>query len=161
MILNFNPRTHRGVRHVLIGVSSISYGISIHAPIVGCDMSNVFFINLKGEISIHAPIVGCDCIKKIHLYFLLNFNPRTHRGVRQYHSFYFSFLSRFQSTHPSWGATITVLVNGAEIWKISIHAPIVGCDGSTGVACMNTNRFQSTHPSWGATRYSHIVGESL
>ena len=36
-------------------------------------------------------------------------------------------MDKFQSTHPSWGAT-----EEAEQWlnteEISIHAPIVGCD---------------------------------
>ena len=38
-------------------------------------------------------------------------------------------VQKFQSTHPSWGATLY----NAEIddnKKISIHAPIVGCDRS-------------------------------
>ena len=36
-------------------------------------------------------------------------------------------VSIFQSTHPSWGATVQVI----GLWiiiTISIHAPIVGCD---------------------------------
>ena len=33
--------------------------ISIHAPIVGCDMDIIDF-ECTEEISIHAPIVGCD-----------------------------------------------------------------------------------------------------
>ena len=37
--------------------------------------------------------------------------------------------SQFQSTHPSWGATCLRCVASLSI-KISIHAPIVGCDNS-------------------------------
>ena len=33
--------------------------ISIHAPIVGCDIKNMTITPIF-EISIHAPIVGCD-----------------------------------------------------------------------------------------------------
>ena len=33
----------------------------------------------------------------------------------------------FQSTHPSWGATICFDISYLNI-RISIHAPIVGCD---------------------------------
>ena len=80
--------------------------ISIHAPIVGCDMAcfiqqlatlifqsthpswgatQDYIKELKEEaISIHAPIVGCDEEQKV---ILLS-------------------LTRFQSTHPSWGATL-------------------------------------------------------
>ncbi len=36
---------------------------------------------------------------------LKNFNPRTHRGVRLAYVCRSLALQRFQSTHPSWGAT--------------------------------------------------------
>ena len=56
----FNPRTHRGVRHCrLKRMSDGALFISIHAPIVGCDVGD-----------------NDDRRKK------RNFNPRTHRGVR-------------------------------------------------------------------------------
>ena len=55
----FNPRTHRGVRPMLNCALLISDRISIHAPIVGCDV-NFPILEFKGFISIHAPIVGCD-----------------------------------------------------------------------------------------------------
>ena len=78
------------------------------------------------------------------------FNPRTHRGVRPC---FFSCPQQryiFQSTHPSWGAT-----RGSKkrdmIPKISIHAPIVGCDHQGCFTCPTGQIFQSTHPSWGAT----------
>ncbi len=34
---DFNPRTHRGVRRLIVFNCEIVYRISIHAPIVGCD----------------------------------------------------------------------------------------------------------------------------
>ena len=34
---NFNPRTHRGVRHKYVKKGDMVLMISIHAPIVGCD----------------------------------------------------------------------------------------------------------------------------
>ena len=34
--------------------------ISIHAPIVGCDLENMVLKIMQRYISIHAPIVGCD-----------------------------------------------------------------------------------------------------
>ena len=128
-----------------------------------------------GGISIHAPIVGCD--------------------TSLYEAFS-TVLERFQSTHPSWGATHRCMRLLARFWNdfnprthrgvrppkvnytlkanvISIHAPIVGCDGgiafsSTGINDFNPRthrgvrhtpqgaqafriKFQSTHPSWGAT----------
>ena len=58
--------------------------ISIHAPIVGCDIVEDEPLTVR-LISIHAPIVGCDT-KKL---------KTTNRNTK------------FQSTHPSWGATTT------------------------------------------------------
>ena len=79
---DFNPRTHRGVRQIanllltfngLFQSTHPSWGatpmdhpngmcvmISIHAPIVGCDISERFSALGISLISIHAPIVGCD-----------------------------------------------------------------------------------------------------
>ena len=56
----------------------------------------------------------------------------------------------FQSTHPVWGATIS-LCGVLGVSMISIHAPRVGCDEVTAVLKEYTTRFQSTHPVWGAT----------
>ena len=61
--------------------------------------------NRSSAISIHAPIVGCDQILAMRWKTLLDFNPRTHRGVRRVH--------HLLSIYPC---------------SISIHAPIVGCD---------------------------------
>ena len=56
------------------------------------------------------------------------FNPRTLRGVRRYTTTMAAQFVEFQSTHPSWGATVDFLVNLFFCDSISIHAPIVGCD---------------------------------
>ena len=80
---NFNPRTHRGVRRKRLLSEERQKQISIHAPIVGCD------------VVLHCYI---DTMKHY-------FNPRTHRGVR--HTQYLESLKQR---------------------GISIHAPIVGCD---------------------------------
>ena len=78
-------------------------------------------------ISIHAPIVGCDTGILQDADVPSYFNPRTHRGVRQYPDYSLRHKSQFQSTHPSWGAThiLRLLMDNHQI---SIHAPIVGCD---------------------------------
>ena len=79
--------------------------ISIHAPIVGCDTSlgQAYLIPYGfqsthpswgatcgketywtlSDISIHAPIVGCDLDGVRSECEEIDFNPRTHRGVRQ------------------------------------------------------------------------------
>ena len=57
----------------------------------------------------------------------------------------------FQSTHPSWGATVAEAVPD-NLVAISIHAPIVGCDTIIYFIHFLKYKFQSTHPSWGATK---------
>ena len=146
----FNPRTHRGVRLFIFRSSFLLMNISIHAPIVGCD-SDAIPEMYDLQISIHAPIVGCDS-------FLLH--QSVHYTVISIHApivgcdFLMPSLRcmifKFQSTHPSWGATsdvschicykhnfnprthrgvrpYVIYVLSAPI-EISIHAPIVGCD---------------------------------
>ena len=148
----FNPRTHRGVRPLESTAKPTAYSV----------------------ISIHAPIVGCDLSGKSDIVWGTYFNPRTHRGVRRCWRTVRLSCSRFQSTHPSWGATLSSfwrvsdefyfnprthrgvrhqeLVTETITNNISIHAPIVGCDTISSYIATGTILFQSTHPSWGATR---------
>ena len=79
IINGFNPRTHRGVRHGKDPHIKELLKISIHAPIVGCDPIP-YSRRKTTDISIHAPIVGCDLTRILYVL--------------------------FQSTHPSWGATL-------------------------------------------------------
>ena len=67
--MNFNPRTHRGVRLLTSPFLLSRETISIHAPIVGCDGKRVAGL-VNFNISIHAPIVGCDSCFSIALFFL-------------------------------------------------------------------------------------------
>ena len=55
--------------------------ISIHAPREGCDFG-VMTLKESGKISIHAPREGCDTLDVEVGKHLINFNPRTPRGVR-------------------------------------------------------------------------------
>ena len=101
-----------------------------------------------------------------------HFNPRTPRGVRQFHRFPGLLPGRFQSTHPARGAT-PVKFSSQNRVAISIHAPREGCDKyrsvTTGYGSNFNPRtprgvrhgnaisgighliFQSTHPARGAT----------
>ena len=110
----------------LRGLSYNKCHISIHAPRVGCDQGGAVMLD-KQLISIHAPRVGCDVKYRVVFSPSGHFNPRTPCGVRL-HTLQSSIpSSRFQSTHPVWGATYRL-----EDWRraqfISIHAPRVGCD---------------------------------
>ena len=125
--------------------------ISIHAPRVGCDERYHPTHGAILHISIHAPRVGCDACPGLASRWAEDFNPRTPCGVRQKAHQLVEELTKFQSTHPVWGATLwAVSCSGAA--GISIHAPRVGCDRSLRSSGGIQPRFQSTHPVWGATR---------
>ena len=103
-----------------------SVGISIHAPLAGCDgvrhRQRFRFIDFN-------PRTPCGVRLQPHLWLLRlrNFNPRTPCGVRLSPFRIGSATSKFQSTHPLRGATerYPLELVGADI---SIHAPLAGCD---------------------------------
>ena len=151
---------------------------------------------LSIKISIHAPLAGCDTAYFIAFASFLNFNPRTPCGVRQLLLCGLQASLAFQSTHPLRGATRQHLHGGGQLvfqsthplrgatscktdlsvrLRISIHAPLAGCDptrplgrprplnfnprtpcGVRRVAAFSSSvgsGFQSTHPLRGATRH--------
>ena len=101
---NFNPRTPCGVRPYPSGLFSHTHAISIHAPLAGCDWR---LTNEKTNPQ--------------------NFNPRTPCGVRLTRPRYFGAVGVFQSTHPLRGAT-RGRTSSPPTRRISIHAPLAGCD---------------------------------
>ena len=170
----FNPRTPCGVR-LLVAYMVASYGISIHAPLAGCDccaprspyahhadfnprtpcgvrQNRSSKRDREDCISIHAPLAGCDLL----------ISRLTHNQK-----------SIFQSTHPLRGATLPPLAalrperisihaplagcdvrcvrDGGVRRPISIHAPLAGCDRPYPSRPVNASQFQSTHPLRGAT----------
>ena len=127
-VLYFNPRTHRGVRRKKEVQSKEDLCISIHAPIVGCDDINNTSIYCVEVFQSTHPSWGATESGTNLMVGDIDFNPRTHRGVRPH--------------APS---------NAQANKLISIHAPIVGCDGITDSSTVGYQIFQSTHPSWGAT----------
>ena len=157
-ISNFNPRTPCGVRpmarrrrqqtpkfqstHPLRGATignprslQTTSGISIHAPLAGCDKNQATTQPDKDKISIHAPLAGCDhgaraCRKRR----TADFNPRTPCGVR-----------------------LVATIADPVTHKISIHAPLAGCDVALYAVCPLLSRFQSTHPLRGATAKMHKI----
>ena len=122
----FNSRTLCGVRHldrscILAGVT-----VSIHAPCVGCDAGRGDKRD-KSRVSIHAPCVGCDPSLELVVprYWVSIHAPRVgcdvaSRPVMRWYS-------KFQFTHPVWGATDNVAWL-EKVLSVSIHAPRVGCD---------------------------------
>ena len=138
----------RGATAVVV-IYKIAGRISIHAPLTGCDRDSIFsgwwrnYFNPRtphgvrqprrpGQRRLPAfqpthPSRGATPPSKLYRGSFWNFNPRTPHGVRQhpYLSTYGTYI--FQSTHPSRGATIPPgwAVRGV---RISIHAPLTGCD---------------------------------
>ncbi len=74
-----------------------------------------------------------------------SFNSRTPCGVRLYDCSMMRTPSRFQFTHPVWGATCARCCGG-YVGVVSIHAPRVGCDRD-GLRSWTTSRsFNSRTP---------------
>ena len=104
-ICDFNPRTPCGVRQAETSAGRTRRGISIHAPLAGCDTLLLFYKAIRlhfnprtpcgvrharkntacnrENISIHAPLAGCDRYLQGNLKGQRDFNPRTPCGVRR------------------------------------------------------------------------------
>ena len=101
-------------------------------------------------ISIHAPLAGCDPATPMFSAPAWDFNPRTPCGVRRAKYAVVPSSPKFQSTHPLRGATEADEDEVLDL-RISIHAPLAGCDSGRGYLILRRGRFQSTHPLRGAT----------
>ena len=80
-----------------------------------------------------------------------DFNPRTPCGVRLTDTSTNRAGVTFQSTHPLRGATKNKRYVRL-MYKISIHAPLAGCDVRPHAVQRSPAVFQSTHPMRGATQ---------
>ena len=176
-----------------MGNRTAATGISIHAPLAGCD----FLCEASNScscISIHAPLAGCDATVLAAKKHRQNFNPRTPCGVRLTATGGISAFAHFNPRTPCgvrrrWKRRCQALLyfnprtpcgvrqgdrdthTGAG--RISIHAPLAGCDCGAGWADARASdfnprtpcgvrpvpsgiwkqlsEFQSTHPLRGAT----------
>ena len=126
--------------------------VSIHAPLAGCDQN---FVYVALQVLCFNPRTprGVRPSYRCYVGWVRSFNPRTPRGVRlllanwlfeqkEFQSTHpsrgatgiqhFSAASReFQSTHPSRGATFLSTIC-LQFTKVSIHAPLAGCDCAAG-----------------------------
>ena len=108
------------------GIKPPYWKISIHAPLTGSDASLDCGVNSQG-ISIHAPLTGSDVFLPPFFPPFDYFNPRSPYGERPAVPGRYIDVSRFQSTLPLRGATITPTL--LDLWQhISIHAPLTGSD---------------------------------
>ena len=100
--------------------------------------------------------MGCDHRANCDSYRRAGFNSRTPCGVRLVCLVRSSCFSRFQFTHPVWGATQYLLIIryqqtsfnsrtpcGVRLWRCPLLFPIL--------------MFQFTHPVWGATGLTLVV----
>ena len=86
-----------------------------------------------------------------------HFNPRTPHGVRLLFHCFGPDRVRFQSTHPTRGATRNRYIRIIRL-QISIHAPHTGCDAFKDRRLSAITAFQSTHPTRGATIMAMFSG---
>ena len=118
--------------------------VSIHAPLAGCDKEYERGIE-RLRVSIHAPLAGCDPRRGVQYAIGYGFNPRTPRGVRLTIAIGRSRMDKFQSTHPSRGATAERLCLLGRL-PVSIHAPLAGCDPPAPTGYVHRNGFNPRTP---------------
>ncbi len=123
---HFNPRTPCGVRPAGRSTSASVCPFQSTHPVWGATRTPQHVREVE-RISIHAPRVGCDRALPRCPPRSVNFNPRTPCGVRRGRACGIYLPTRFQSTHPVWGATQNPRFACSNP-QISIHAPRVGCD---------------------------------
>ena len=123
---------------------------------MGCDPRHARDQQSGLNISIHAPRVGCDESDLKELSCASDFNPRTPGGVRQSVAKIKRNRGEFQSTHPGWGATRISARDGLQ-QAISIHAPRVGCDFTLLLGCALFIHFNPRTPGGVRLQYAWLV----
>ena len=103
-------------------------------------------------ISIHAPLAGCDKRRRQQHHDPRYFNPRTPCGVRRGISSQAARGTADFNPRTPCGVRRRALHRLVGDVRISIHAPLAGCDITWRGMCAWSRRFQSTHPLRGATR---------
>ena len=106
---------------------------------------------MERGISIHAPLAGRDRILQKNLPATRHFNPRAPRGARPKPLGASAFVSIFQSTRPSRGATWTMSCELPGEVLFQSTRPSRGATWLWTITAGRWLRFQSTRPSRGAT----------
>ena len=158
-ICGFNPRTPRGVRLRTPRFDRAVFAFQSTHPSRGATLLRAYRL-IRFLVSIHAPLAGCDPASGGLCCPLLSFNPRTPRGVRPEAAELSELIRKFQSTHPSRGATQSIVETICTLTFQSTH-PSRGATIPFGED-VYVEVFQSTHPSRGATATEttvHVVGK--
>ena len=128
--------------------------ISIHAPRGGSDASGKSDKSAPKNFNPRSPWgERRDCQHRPGWY--RDFNPRSPWGERLSKTVLSALQSKFQSTLPVGGATMSGFRSRQAV-IISIHAPRGGSDCGCGTAISRYFIFQSTLPVGGATVESHF-----
>ena len=120
------------------------------------------------------PLRDATTVKVLRECGYTDFNPRTPYGMRPIALFRQFVLVLFQSTHPlrdathvisydydcilnfnprtPYGMRPSIKNDGVLVTKISIHAPLTGCDKYMPALVYQNTAFQSTHPLRDATK---------
>ena len=129
--------------------------ISIHAPLAGCDGMSLSlsrrtfsYFNPRTPCGVRPPTTFCSRVPT-------NFNPRTPCGVRLEHPSKSVLPTRISIHAPLAGCDRNVRAHKVQDLVISIHAPLAGCDAMYLLSPAGFSIFQSTHPLRGATHVLH------
>ena len=125
---HFNPRTPCGVRQLHQGSGHLRITISIHAPLAGCDRLSTRWRCTSRKFQSTHPLRGATAWRAAVPRPSRHFNPRTPCGVR--HDNWTRFLAWYKiSIHaPLAGCDPFPLRRTSFLSPISIHAPLAGCD---------------------------------
>ena len=174
-ICDFNPRTPCGVRRRFRRSACVHVDFNPRTP-CGVRRWTVIIRPHLLPISIHAPLAGCDARPLDADSPRMYFNPRTPCGVRP-RPFRQPAISLYFNPRTPCGVRHREVVLRQDAINISIHAPLAGCDGHSGIRALllrhfnprtpcgvrlkrhgsnhDIYTFQSTHPLRGATSYRH------
>ena len=147
----FSFQSTRPMRGATLHAATLAHfgRISIHAPLAGCDAvassSFMYFARFQSTRPVRGA-TGCRPTSGTSLVFQ---STRPMRGATRMMMAERGVFS-FQSTRPMRGATLHAATL-AHFGRISIHAPLAGCDAVASSSFMYFARFQSTRPVRGAT----------
>ena len=123
---DFNPRTPCGVRPLRAHRLGVAMEFQSTHPLRGATCGDQK-VCAGRRISIHAPLAGCDWQSRVKVMSSRNFNPRTPCGVRLLVVHSLGLVVDFNPRTPC-GVRPFCSLSTKRRSKISIHAPLAGCD---------------------------------
>ena len=149
---HFNPRTPCGVRPWRFPAVPRAARFQSTHPLRGATRSQRG-IAVCLFISIHAPLAGCDTVLLRVCLTFLHFNPRTPCGVRRKSGKYTHQIRYYFNPRTPCGVRPLTVAPANSPRKISIHAPLAGCDGANLSIAQDGTYFNPRTPC-GVRRYA-------